>query len=104
MLDCVRGLVLVQAPSANGHASAFALAKVASVMAMRGSAHGVSLLSEETYKRATGNVTEKKDMTLSATTKFNRGGWSIFDTKFGYFRHGSIGWFGIGGSALQWHG
>ena len=92
-------------PSANGHASAYALAKVASVMAHRGDAHGVRLLNSGTYDKAVGNATVKYDRAISQTTKFTAGGWHIFDSAFafGHNRHGSIGWFGIGGSALQWH-
>jgi hypothetical protein len=72
-------------------------------MANGGTTHGVRLLSPETYDLATGNVVEKEDKALMAKTKFNRGGWCVFDNNFAYYRHGSIGWFGIGGSALQWH-
>ncbi len=58
-------------------------------MANAGTAHGVTLLSPLTYEIATGNVTEKEDKSLMGKTKFNRGGWSIFDSKFGYYRYGS---------------
>lgn len=92
-------------PSANGHASAYALAKVASVMAAKGTAHNVTLLSEETFHIATGNITEKYDKAVKFTTRFARGGWCHFNSPFafGNYRHGCMGWFGIGGSAIQWH-
>lgn len=94
-----------EVPSANGHASAYALAKVASVMSAKGTEHGVQLMSNETYEIATGNVTEKFDKAVNFKTKFCRGGWCLFDSPFafGQYRHGSMGWFGIGGSAIQWH-
>jgi hypothetical protein len=92
-----------EAPSCNGHASARAMAKIASVMAAHGTAHDVELLSKETSMIAQGNPTIKFDKMLFQNTKFCAGGWSIFDSKFAYNRQGSMGWFGIGGSALQWH-
>lgn len=90
-------------PSANGHASAYALAKVASVMAAGGAAHGVKLLAEPTYAAATGKVSRKYDRAVMSHTKFTTGGWNVFDSAFGFYRHGSIGWFGINGTVLQWH-
>ena len=60
-------------PSANGHASAYALAKVASVMASGGTAHGIQLLRQDTYKQAINNTTTKYDKSIRATTKFNTG-------------------------------
>jgi hypothetical protein len=96
---------LAEIPSANGHASAYALAKVASVMAGKGSAHGVTLMTQETFHVATGGITEKFDRAVKFNTKFSTGGWCLFDTAFafGLHRHGCMGWFGIGGSAIQWH-
>ena len=91
-------------PSANGHASAYALAKVASIMANGGTAHGVTLLNSNTYELALSNPTVKYDNSLFTETKFVKGGWAVFDGKFafGKYRHGFIGWFGLGGSVLQW--
>lgn len=92
-----------EVPSANSHASARALAKIASVMAAGGNAHGVHLMKSSTYALAHGNVTSKYDKVVYAKTKFTSGGWCVFDTKFAYNRQGSVGWFGLGGSAIQWH-
>jgi hypothetical protein len=96
---------LAEVPSANGHASAYALARVASIMAGKGTSNDVTLLSKETYEKSTSNVTEKFDHAVNFKTKFCQGGWCVFDSPFAYgqYRHGSIGWFGIGGSAIQWH-
>lgn len=120
-----------EAPSCNGHASARGMAKIASIMANHGSEYSrdgyragsessefastiegkggskkscFQLLSKETSALCHGNVTEKFDNAIYQTTKFNRGGWNVFDGKFahGKNRHGSVGWFGIGGSCLQW--
>lgn len=92
-------------PSANSHASAFALAKVASVMANNGEAHGVRLLRPETYAHAISNPTHKRDNAIMANTTFVKGGWAIFGNEFafGENRKDFIGWFGIGGSVCQWH-
>jgi hypothetical protein len=46
---------------------------------------------------------EKFDEVLRAKTKFTLGGWAVFDTGVGYKREGCVGWFGIGGSAIQWN-
>lgn len=87
------------------HATARALAKLAAVMAGDGTAHGVTLLSAASVELSH-HVTEadvKYDSVLKASTKFNRGGWNVFDNhNFAHYRHGMVGWFGIGGSVLQW--
>mmetsp|Transcript_13707 Transcript_13707/g.22668 ORF Transcript_13707/g.22668 Transcript_13707/m.22668 type:complete len:507 (-) Transcript_13707:301-1821(-) len=94
-----------EAPSANMHATARGLARLAAVMAGGGAAHGVRLLSAATVEQSHW-VTEddvKYDSVLQARTKFNKGGWNVFDShKFAHYRHGMVGWFGIGGSVLQW--
>jgi hypothetical protein len=87
------------------HANARALARVAAVMASDGTAHGVTLMSPDTVEKSH-FVTEadvKFDSVLNAHTKFNRGGWNVFDSHdFCHYRHGMVGWFGIGGSVLMW--
>lgn len=60
-------------------------------------------ISSLTHKNVHDNITTKYDHVLHAKTRFNRGGWCVYDTSFGYYRHGSVGWMGLGGSALQWH-
>jgi hypothetical protein len=100
-----RKMRAAEIPSANSHASAFALAKVASVMAHAGEAHGVRLLSAETYSHAISNPTDKHDKAIMAKTTFVKGGWARFGNKFafGHNRKDYLGWFGIGGSVCQWH-
>jgi CubicO group peptidase (beta-lactamase class C family) len=91
-------------PSANMHASARALAKVASVLAHDGAAHGVQLLSEQTSQVAQGGLRREYDEVLYTHTTFSKGGWCHFDDpKLAGDRQGSMGWFGLGGSAIQWH-
>lgn len=95
-----------EAPSANMHASARALAKVAAVMAGQGSAHGVTLMSPETVEKSheVNDEDIKMDSVLNAQTKFNRGGWNVFDSdRIAHHRFGMVGWFGIGGSVMMWH-
>jgi hypothetical protein len=104
-VDTVAAASPSQAPSANMHANARALARLAAVMAGDGSAHGVTLLSPATVEAShfvtPGDV--KHDTILNAKTKVNRGGWNVFDNhNFAHYRHGMVGWFGIGGSVLQW--
>ena len=92
-----------EAPSCNGHASARAMAQIASVMAAGGEAHGVRLLSKQSCLRAQEAPILKYDSLIRVKTKFTRGGLNVFDGNIAYDRQGSIGWFGIGGSAFMWH-
>jgi hypothetical protein len=92
-----------EAPSCNGHASARAMAKIASVMAAGGTAHGVQLMSQRTCLLAQGTPVLKYDSLIRVKTKFTRGGLNVFDGNIAYDRQGSVGWFGIGGSAFMWH-
>ena len=98
-------IAAAKAPSANMHANARALARLAAVMAGDGTALGVTLLSPATVEEGH-LVTEadvKFDSVLNAPTKFNRGGWNVFDNHdFCHHRHGMVGWFGIGGAVLMW--
>ena len=90
-------------PSANCHASARAMAKLGALMAGNGTLNNLTIMSNKTVHLAQGNPNEKYDKVVKATTKFTTGGWAVFDSDFGCNRQGSIGWFGIGGSVLQWH-
>lgn len=82
-----------EAPSANGHANARSMAKIASVLASGGTAHGVKLLSTDTLDIAHGNPVVRRDQVIRANTKFTTGGWNIFDgeNQVAYNRQGSIG-------------
>ena len=99
-------------PSANGHASARGLASIASIMAQHGKARGTVFLSPQTVIDVTsttdaatglsGRGCVRHDTVLRAVTKLTRVGWGVFDSSFAYNRQGSLGWIGIGGSAMQW--
>lgn len=94
-----------EAPSTNMHATARALARLAAVMAGNGTAHGVQLMAAATVEEShvVSDDDVKFDSILNAPTKFNRGGWNVFDNhNFAHYRHGMVGWFGIGGSVVQW--
>jgi len=85
-------------PSANGHASARALAKVAATIAAGGiSPDGIRLLSQEGVEAAHASPVRKKMVGLSFT--FSNAGWCIWGER----RLGYIGWMGLGGSVMQWH-
>jgi CubicO group peptidase (beta-lactamase class C family) len=91
-----------EVPSANVHASARALGKLAAVMAHGGELDGTRLLSKETVDLAQSDAEIDYDTVLRGVTKFTKGGLAVFDTGFGYHREGFFGWFGMGGSVLQW--
>merc|ERR1719469_476843 len=93
-------------PSANGHASARALALVAEVLAEGGTLppgadercpQGLSLLSREGFAEANGGLDTKKMFGIDFV--FGNAGWC----DFGPGREGFVGWMGMGGSVLQWH-
>lgn len=87
------------------HANARSLARLAAVMAGDGSEFGVDLMSPHTVEKShfVSDADIKMTGVLNALTKFNKGGWHVFDTDiFAHFRHGMVGWFGIGGSVIMW--
>lgn len=85
-------------PSANGHASARALAKVAATIAAGGiSPDGVRLLSDEGVADAHGSPVTKRMLGMVFT--FSNAGWCLWGDK----RLGFVGWMGLGGSVVQWH-
>jgi CubicO group peptidase (beta-lactamase class C family) len=94
---------LAEIPSANMHSSSYALAKVASVMAGKGTQHGVQLISNNTYNESISDVTSKFDSSILGVTRFSQGGFHLFDKSFAFYRNSCFGWFGINGSAVQWH-
>jgi len=88
-----------ETPSANGHASARALAKVAATIAQGGAlGNGPRLLSPEGVDAAHGSPNYKVAKWGIKTT-FTNAGWNLF--KEG--RHDYVGWSGLGGSVVQWH-
>ncbi|NKB99578.1 MAG: serine hydrolase [Pseudomonadales bacterium] len=99
-----------ESPSAGAKCSARGLAKLAAVMANRGSFQDHQVLSETAHATLHANPTTN-DMGLMRTT-FSQGGVALFsesssssamDTALNNGREGYVGWFGLGGSIFQWH-
>eukprot|EP00928_Gymnodinium_smaydae_P031938 TRINITY_DN23275_c0_g1_i1.p1 TRINITY_DN23275_c0_g1~~TRINITY_DN23275_c0_g1_i1.p1 ORF type:complete len:456 (-),score=52.25 TRINITY_DN23275_c0_g1_i1:296-1663(-) len=92
-------------PSANGHASARALALIATVLAEGGtlpagcvgcSTEGQTLLTKSGFQEAMDGLVDKNMFGVSMP--FNNAGWCKFQDRLGF-----MGWMGLGGSVLQWH-
>lgn len=79
------------------------MATLAVLMAGGGTLRDTRIMSQHTAELAQSKPTEKYDQVVRSMTKFTTGGWAVFDRDFGCNRQGSVGWFGIGGSVLQWH-
>ena len=100
-------------PGANAVASARGLAKVAGLMANKGTMRGQTLMTEKTWNRM--HVDEKINIEMDMggmRTQFSQGGINHFvsyddDQKieewFKLRRDGFRGWMGIGGSICQYH-
>jgi CubicO group peptidase (beta-lactamase class C family) len=112
-------------PSANGHATARALATLAALVveggvlplsalntaaaraaAEKASADGsngsLRLVSAEGIKRAQSDLVQKATFG-PVRTSFTNAGWCVFDnSRLGPGREGYVGWLGAGGSVLQW--
>lgn len=74
-------------PSANVHANAFALARLASSLAKGG-----RLLSTRALDSALGGAVVRADAELETTTKNVNAGWSVFDEDVPDNRGGFVGW------------
>jgi len=101
---------MCEMPSANMHANARGLAKLASIMANKGQ----TLMSEETWSVMHANSKTAMDAELRARTRFTQGGVNNFTLEFKTpstgiealdhgEREGFFGWHGYGGSVFQWH-
>ena len=97
-------------PSANGHASARGLAKIASAMANQGKFESTQVLSQEAFDQLHEDAKEG-DMVFHKNM-FTKGGVAKFgpvknetkvDRTFYEKREGFFGWYGLGGSVMQWH-
>lgn len=93
-----------EVPSANGHCSARALAKVAASIVEGGALEGCHrILSKAGIREAHAGVV-KKFMFRALPTNFTNAGFNIFrEKKRGEGRDGFVGWLGLGGSVMQWH-
>lgn len=106
-----REVAMGETPSANTHASARGLAKLAAMMADKGSFEGKEFISAKAWEALHADATEA-DM-LFTSTPFTQGGVAAFgavdgssfplDSGFNDGREGFYGWAGFGGSIFQWH-
>merc|ERR1711977_162222 len=97
-----------EVPSANGHASARALALVAATIVEGGALTEAEegeegpegshrLLSSEGVEAA--HAAPVKMTMGPLPTSFTNAGWNLFEDR----RYGFVGWGGLGGSVVQWH-
>lgn len=100
-----------ETPSANTHASARGLAKVAAMMAAGGKFDGHEYLSQSAWSAMHADPLPA-DMGGILRTRFTQGGidqylptpiGSRFDKALNNGREGFYGWMGLGGSIFQWH-
>ena len=111
---------LAEAPSHMCKASARALGRLASSMAMRGKFEGKTILSENTWEQLHSEATITVDHMMSSYSSFTKGGLGKFGmNQFSHVmsekdnlkmteqmykgKDGWYGWFGFGGSLMQWH-
>lgn len=100
-----------ETPSANATCSARGLAKIAAMMAARGTWGERPILAEDAWTALHANPV-RKEMGL-ITTEFTQGGVNAFteaaargsriDRAFNKGREGFYGWMGLGGSVFQWN-
>jgi len=103
-------LVMGETPSANTHASARGMAKIAATLANGGQWQGVEILSPSAWQALHANP---KDAAMGFKTTFTQGGIAKFSTPtngssrleraLNQGREGFYGWMGLGGSIFQWH-
>tara|TARA_R110002124_G_scaffold9535_3_gene48836 strand:+ start:6562 stop:7866 length:1305 start_codon:yes stop_codon:yes gene_type:complete len=100
-----------ETPSANTNANARGLAKIAAMMAARGTWEGRQYLGEEAWQALHAEPVEA-DMAFVSTC-FTQGGVALFSEASARLgkserglnegREGFYGWLGLGGSIFQWH-
>jgi len=100
-----------ETPSANTHASARGLARLAAMMADKGSFEGKEFMSTTAWEALHAVATEADMGSLS--TRFTQGGVASFtkvsnpssplESGLNNGREGFFGWMGLGGSLFQWH-
>jgi len=101
-----------ETPSANTHASARGLARIAAMMAAGGSLDSVNCLSTAAWQELH-NDPQPATMGGVLPTRFTQGGVdqflpskgssSAFTKALNDGREGFYGWMGLGGSVFQWH-
>ena len=106
-----REVAMGETPSANTHASARGLARLAAMMADKGSFEGKEFMSTTAWEALHAVATEADMGSLS--TRFTQGGVASFtkvsnpssplESGLNNGREGFFGWMGLGGSLFQWH-
>ena len=101
-----------ETPSANANCSARGLAKIAAMMAAKGTFEGRQYLSEDAWQ-AMHEHPVKANMGGLLTTRFTQGGVDQYipctpdtprlERDLNEGREGFVGWMGLGGSIFQWH-
>ncbi len=104
-------IAMGETPSANTHANARGLARLAAFMASGGTLSGQQLLGNSAWQ-ALHAAPVQREMNLF-NTAFTQGGVAAFgqvqdagselDRGANQGREGFYGWFGLGGSIFQWH-
>ena len=104
-------IAMGETPSANAHASARGLAKVAAMLSLKGQLNDRRYLSEDAWQALHDVPTEGKF--ISFMTHFSQGGVArfgevaatapSFEKGLNQGREGFYGWMGLGGSLFQWH-
>ncbi len=102
-------LRLGETPSANAHASARGLARLAAMLAARGTWNNREYLSDSAWSAMHANPVSRY---MLLTTNFSQGGVNHYrspvpashtDRSGNQGREGFWGWMGLGGSIFQWH-
>ena len=90
-----------ECPSANGHATARALAKMAGSIVEGGKLPNENrIISEKGINEAQNNVVMRSMFYRTLKFGFTNAGWNCFNNGG---RKGFVGWMGLGGSVMQWH-
>lgn len=105
-----RDIVQGETPSANTHASARGLARIAAAMAAGGTCKQQELINTRGWDALHANPVTSS---MGFNTTFTQGGVAMFpktgmasnvlDRSLNHGRHGFYGWMGLGGSVFQWH-
>ena len=98
-IDVVR---MGESSSANGNCSARGLALVAAAMANKGHVNGVQIIGSSSWESLHSDPVKAPIFGI-IPTNFTQGGVNKFEEEGGAGRDGFYGWYGYGGSVLQWH-
>lgn len=93
-------------PSVNGKANARGMARIAAAVSSNFNGKAFEektwLMTTEGAQQAHANP--KVELMFGLKSNFTNAGWNIYELPNGLQdRDGSVGWMGLGGSALMWH-